>query len=310
MRRKAPEWQPDVAIDARLETLFREYRVRVEENLRPLVERYYPAMLAGNGVEYRKMLELSAKMTLVGSACAGIAGCPCDERRVLIGALFGACCFLGDSFLDDFGEKAAREYLERYGLLLTKGWFEVRNDRERLFYITMARMFAERDVLDPMLRQALLGLYLCQKLDVELRSGSVALRARSRRRQLQLLRQCGRERSGHAITILTLLLVPNLPLAYHCLIYMAGSLITYIDDHGDCHYDRYYNRLTYMNQVRRPVPTLRAIFRRTMERLYHGLPESEGRDLLIAFLCRYYSTRLRKHRLEKSRGVSSWTVYQ
>jgi hypothetical protein len=40
------------------------------------------------------------------------------------------------------------------------------------------------------------------------------------------------------------------------------------------------------------------------------LPESDGRDLLVAFLRRYYLTRLKKHRLERSRGAWSWTVYE
>jgi hypothetical protein len=84
----------------------------------------------------------------------------------------------------------------------------------------------------------------------------------------------------------------------------------YVDDHGDCHYDRYYRRLTFMNQVKRPVPALRTIFARGMDLIGRGLPGSEGRDLLVAFLERYYLTRLRKHRLERSRRALSWTVYR
>ena len=34
---------------------------------------------------------------------------------------FGGCCFLADSFIDDFGPDATREYLERIELLLTTG---------------------------------------------------------------------------------------------------------------------------------------------------------------------------------------------
>ena len=84
----------------------------------------------------------------------------------------------------------------------------------------------------------------------------------------------------------------------------------HIDDHGDCHFDRYHNRLTFMNQVKDPVRVLHGIFERSIARIKDGLPESAGRDLLVSFLHRYYRTRLRKHRLEKSRGALSWTVYE
>jgi hypothetical protein len=305
-RRNSPTMTPDS-----LDALIRSHRSRVERTLKPLIRRYYPGMLtASGGLEYRKMIELSSKMTMVGRACTLIAGYPFDARRLRISILFGACCFLGDSFLDDFGEAASREYLRRYELLLTKGWFEVRNDRERLFYIILARLFSERDVLDPMLRQAIMRLFLSQQKDVEIRMGSGAFRALPRRGQLRMLRDCARDRSGHAITLLTLFLVPCIPLRYHCLIYEAGSLIMHIDDHGDCHFDRYHHRLTYMNQVRQPVRVLHGIFQRSIGRIRQGLPESEGRDLLAAFLRRYYRTRLKKHRLERSRGAWSWTVYE
>jgi hypothetical protein len=294
-----------------LDELIRSQRKRVEKNLSNLVRRYYPAMLTtSDGFEYRKMVELCSKMSLVGLACTQIAGYPFDARRLWISSLFGACCFLGDSFLDDFGEAAAREYLDRYELLITRGWFQIRNERERLFYVILSRLFAERDVLDVMLRQAIVGLYLSQKRDVEMRTELPEARLVPRRRQLHLLRECARDRSGHAITVLSLLLVPDLPLRHHSLIYAAGSLIMHIDDHGDCHFDHYYNRLTFMNQVKDPVRALRGIFGRSIARIKAGLPESAGRDLLIAFLYRYYRTRLRKHRLEKSRGAWSWTVYE
>jgi hypothetical protein len=267
-------------------------------------------MIGSGDAEYRKMVELSSKMTMVGRACTEVAGLPFDDRRVRIASLFGGCCFLGDSFLDDFGEDAAKEYLERFELLLTKGWFEIRNDRERLFYVVLGRLFTERDVLDTMLRQAIFGLYLSQKRDVEMRRGGPAVDGLSRRDRLALLKACARDRSGHAITILTLFLVPGLPLHCHSAIYLAGSLIMFIDDHGDCHYDRYYHRLTFMNQVKNPAARLGQIFRVSIRRIHAGLPDSKGRDLLIAFLYRYYLTRLKKHRLERSRGASSWTVYE
>jgi hypothetical protein len=309
MSTTTPGWRPAGQTLKRLDSLVGEYRARVEEQLTPLVQAYYPSMMAGDRLEYRKLLELSSKMTIVGHACTRIAGYPFDPRRLRISGLFGACCFLGDSFLDDFGDQVAREYLARYELLLTQGWFEIRNDREELFYVTLARLFAERDVLDPMLRQAIFGLFLSQKRDVEMRSGTGPAATLPRRTQLRLLRECARDRSGHAITMLSLFLVPALRFAYHNLVYAAGSLIMHIDDHGDCHYDRRHNRRTYMNQLRRPVPALRGIFNRTIERIYRGLPASDGRDMLIAFLYRYYLTRLRKHRLEKGRGIS-WTVYE
>ena len=126
-------------------------------------------MLSGAQDEYRKMFELSTKMNLVGHACTEIAGYEYDRRRQTIGTLFGACCFLADSFIDDFGEAATREYIDRLGLLLTEGWFEMRTDRERLFYVIVSRLFAERDILDPTIRQAILHLYQAQKQDVELR---------------------------------------------------------------------------------------------------------------------------------------------
>ena len=295
---------------ASLDSLMRASRRRAEQVLRPIVDRYYPAMPAASPLEYRKMIALTTKMAMVGMACTRVAGYPFDSRRARIACLYGACCFLGDSFLDDFGEEAAWDYLARYELLLTKGWFEIRSDRERLFYIVLARLFAERDILDPTLRQAIFGLYLAQKRDVTLRSADLGPGRSARRRRLSALRECARDRSGHAITLLSLLLVPKLPLGYHCHIYTAGSLIMHIDDHGDCYFDRHHRRLTYMNQVRSPGRALRAIFTRGVERIRRGLPDNEGRDLLIAFLNRYYATRLRKHRLERRRGEISWTVYE
>jgi hypothetical protein len=276
----------------------------------PLVKAYYPALMeSDDGKEYRKMIELSAKMSMVGHACTEIAGYDFDERRKKISILFGACCFLGDSFLDDFGESISREYLERFELLLTKGWFEIKNKREQLFYIVLSRLFAERDILDTMLRQAIFGQFLAQKRDVELRLDSRGLRGLPRQEQLNVLRECARDRGGYVTAVLSLLLVPELPFKWYHLLYVAGSLFMYIDDHGDYHYDRHYNRLTFMNQVKYPVQALRNIFGKGMNMIYGGLPPSRGRDFLVAFLFRYFVTRLRKHNLERDKGVSMWTVY-
>ena len=299
--------KPDVL--STVDDLMKGYRKTVRENLGGIVEEHYPSLQHRGDNEYPKMLELSAKMTMVAHACTQIAGYPFDGRRQRISSLFGACCFIGDSFLDDFGEKESLEYLDRYELLLTKGWFDIRNEREQLFYVILSRLFAERDVLNTMLRQAVFSLFLAQKRDVELRANVSWFKALPRRSQLRLLRECARDRSGHAITILALFMVPELPLRIHHLIYLAGSLIMYIDDHGDCHSDRYCNRLTYMNQVKHPVRTLRKIFERSLSLLHQGLPEGLGQDLMIAFLYRYFITRLRKHKLEKDNAGSSWNVY-
>lgn len=290
--------------------LISEYRQKVEQILRPLVSIYYEELLRKNDSEYRKMVELSTKMMIVGRACTEIAGFPFDSRQQLISGLYGGCCFLADSFIDDFGEKAAREYLQRFGLLLTDGWFDIRSDREKLFYVIIRRLFTERDVLNPILRQAIVLLYLAQKRDVDMRLNAATFRAISRRRQLNLLRQCARDRSGHAIIVLSRFLVPELPLKYHHLIFIAGSLIMHIDDHGDCYSDLHSRRITYMNQVSRPAEALRRIFYRGITRLQTGLPAGSGRDLMIAFLLRYYVTRLKKHQLEKNKGDLTWTVYE
>ena len=255
------------------------------------------------------MLELSTKMTLVGHAASEISGYRYDERRRTIGSLFGCCCFLADSFIDDFGPESSQEYVERLGLMLTAGWFDVRTDRERLFYVIVARLFAQRDVLDPMLRQAIMLLFDAQKRDSELRL-SPDFAALSRRRQLSLLRTCARDRSGHAITVLTGFVAPRLDLSTLPFLFTAGSLIMHIDDHGDCYADLRDGRLTYLNQVRNPAATLQKIFVEHMARLHAGLPPGEGRDLLLAFLTRYFLTRLEKHRLQKDRSDAAWAVYE
>ena len=131
-----------------------------------------------------------------------------------------------------------------------------------------------------------------------------------RRKQFNVLKECARDRSGHAITVLSLFLVPELPMQYQHLIYIAGSLIMYIDDHGDCYFDRHCNRITYMNQVKRPAHVLRKIFYKKILELHKGLPICRGRDILIAFLFRYFVTRLKKHKLEQTRGEFSLAVYE
>src|SRR5438105_6600184 len=116
-----PTWDPGPSARARVDHLIERYRKSVSTHLAPLVRTYNPAMLTDAQGEYRKMLELSAKMNVVGHACTEIFGHDYDERRQSIGSLFGACCFLADSFIDDFGERVTREYLERLEVLLTDG---------------------------------------------------------------------------------------------------------------------------------------------------------------------------------------------
>ena len=303
-------WKPGRKLLEELDATLRRHKAEVDKCLSPLVASYYPSLMDRDDNEYRKMVELSTKMTMVGNACAEIAGHDFDSRRQKISGLFGACCFLGDSFIDDFGDEVAREYLERFELLLTKGWFEVKSDREELFYIVLTRLFEERDVLDTMLRQAIFGQFLAQKRDVELRLNPQWLQVLPQRKKLRLLKECARNRGGHVTMVLSLFLVPELPLRYHHLLYTAGSLFMYIDDHGDCHSDRHYHRATYINQLRYPARSLRKIFNRNIAVLYEGLPEGKGRDFLLAFLYRYFITRLKKHRLEKDRVGITWTVYE
>src|SRR5689334_12739454 len=90
-------WQPTAAAMEKVDTLMRTYRSDVVACLEPAVESHYPELLeqadpTGADDEYRKMVELSTKMTLVGHACSEIAGYPYDTRRRTIGSLFGACC--------------------------------------------------------------------------------------------------------------------------------------------------------------------------------------------------------------------------
>lgn len=294
----------------RVDRLMQLYRQSVAATLSPAVAAHYPALARDHQAEYRKLLELSTKMTVVGHACTEIAGQPFDARRRTIATLFGACCFLADSFLDDFGEAATRDYLQRLEHLFARGWFEVRSERERLFYVIIARLFVERDILEPTLRQALMRLFEAQRRDVEMRFSLAALRALPRPRRLNALKACARDRSGHAIIVLAAFLVPGLSLDYLRLIFTAGALVMFIDDHGDCWSDRADGRVTYMNQLAAPEAALRRIFRAHIDRLARGLPPGSGRDLLIAFLTRYFVTRLAKHRQQRREGGSAWAVYE
>jgi len=293
-----------------LDQLFAQYRNQVMVFLSPLVLENYPDLHRHKLEEFQKMMELTAKMTVVGHACSEIAGFPFDERRQHIAMLYGACCFLADSFIDDFGQEVAEEYIERMELLLSKGWFDICTEREKLFYVIIARLFAERNVLDPLLRQAIMRLFQAQKRDVIFRANPEQLSSLTRREQLRLLQETARNRSGHAILVLTGFLVPEVPLSLIPSIYLAGSLIMHIDDHGDCYSDLHYRRLTYLNQVADPERTLRRIYRRNMTRLWEELPAGGGRDLLVAFLAKYFRTRLRKHRLQKAHRELAWAVYE
>lgn len=304
-------WQPSSRIMERVDSLIRDYRGHVRGVLDPLVRAHYPLLIdPRHRTEYRKMVELSTKMTLVGHALTESAGAEYDERRRMLASLYGSCCFLADSFIDDFGQDAARDYLRRFETLLTEGWFEPRSDRERLFYVIVGRLFAARDVLDPILRQAILRLYEAQRRDVELRLRPRSLRRLNRRRRLAVLKDCARDRSGHGISALAAFLLPDMTLGYWSLIFGAGALIMHIDDHGDCYADRRDRRVTYMNQVKDPVGALRRLFLGQIDRLHLGLPPGEGHDLMIAFFWRYYITRLAKHRQQKDEGGAAWAVYE
>ena len=302
-------WQPAPDLPARIEALACAYRIEVRDTLAPLVQTWHPA-LAASDTEYAKMLEQSTKFTLVGHACTTLAGYDFDVRRRRIAILYGCGCFLADSFLDDFGPEAARSYLQRFTLLLSAGWFEVRTERERLFYVVLARLFAERDMLDPLLRQAILRLHAAQARDVSLRLDPEHLSVLPQRDQRALLKRYARDRGGHCIIALTAFLVPSLPLAMLALVLAAGALFMFIDDHGDCYTDRRDGRLTYMNQVRGPERVLRRIALAHFTRLAAGLPANEGRDILLGFLLRYYLTRIDKHRAQRRRGGTAWDVYE
>jgi hypothetical protein len=299
-------WQPSQADMDRVDRLIQRYRSDVQSTLDPLVASCYPALRQNRRNEYRKMVELSTKMTLVGHAATAVLGHPYDRRRRRIASLFGGCCFLADSFIDDFGDDAAHAYLDRFEVMLTRGWFHPRTDRERLFYAIITRLFLERHMLEPVLRQAVLQLYEAQRRDVEMRSAGSG--GTSRRRTLHELKTCARDRSGHAILVLSSFLVPDIPLARRTPIFAAGSLIMHIDDHGDAFADLRDRRVTYMNQMRNPARVLRRIFESEVPRLMSALPPNPGRELLVAFLTRYFVTRLDKHRQQRKREGGAWAV--
>lgn len=309
MRRVLEQFRPDPDAARRVDELARHYRGEVKKTLDPLVMAYYPALAAG-GQEYAKLLELSTKMTLVGHACTEVAGERFDARRQHVAILFGCCCFLADSFLDDFGAAATREYLRRFDLLLSVGWFEIRTERERLFYVIVALLFVERDVLEPLLRQAIVRLHAAQEEDVMLRLEPGRIESLAEPQRRVLLRRCAANRSGHAIIVLATFLVPRISLGYLSGIFSAGSLIMFIDDHGDCYADRTDGRVTYMNRLRHPERALGRIFARYMDRLLRLLTPGDGRTLLLGFLSRYYLTRIEKHRRQRRRGGLAWDVYE
>ena len=217
-----------------------------------------------------------------------------------------ACCFLADGFLDDFGERATREYLERLGVLLTKGWFEVRTDRERLFYVIAARLFAERDVLDPTVRQAILRLYRAERQDVELRLD----RGDRGRGRLETLKRCAesqRPRDPRPLGVPAAPAPPGLPDAD-----LRGG--------GADLVHRRPRRLLRRPQARprhvhEPVAAGRAHAAALPWPGISGgcaadLPRSGGRDLLIAFLTRDYLHAGREARRERIRGGLDWAVYE
>jgi hypothetical protein len=293
-----------------VDSLMKTYRERVRATLVPLVERYCPSIAKGPGIEIEKMLELSAKMTMVGHACAEVAGAGFDAHRMTISTLYGGCCFLADSFIDDYGDEAARDYVSRFERLLTKGWFDIRNDREELFYVIISRLFSRRNAFDPMVRQAILSLFRAQRRDIFLRLDAPSLRALPRRTQLRVLKLCARDRSGHGILVLAHFVAPGMSLTCHGLLYLSGALIMYIDDHGDYFADKRCNRITYINQVAFPESTLRKMHADTMRRLTGELPENNGKRLLCTFLYRYFTTRIEKHNREREKGGLSWSVYE
>ena len=80
-------WDPGPRAQERLNALFKRYRTGVGDCLEPIVRQYNPMMLEGGAGRESKMLELSAKMNVVGHACAEIGGFEYDERRQMIGSL-------------------------------------------------------------------------------------------------------------------------------------------------------------------------------------------------------------------------------
>ena len=64
-------WDPGPRAQERLNALFKRYRAGVGDCLEPIVRQYNPMMLEGEQDEYRKMLELSAKMNVGRSRLRG-----------------------------------------------------------------------------------------------------------------------------------------------------------------------------------------------------------------------------------------------
>lgn len=271
---------------------------------------YCPSIARSGSYELKKMIELSTKMTLVGHGCAKAAGVAFTYRRKLISALYGGCCFLADSFIDDYGETVALRYIDRFERLLTTGWFEVTNEREQLFWIIISRLFGLCNLFDPMLRQAIFSLFLAQRKDIMLRSNSVTFRELPRRKQLDLLKTCARDRSGHGIAVLAHAVAPSMSASIHHHLYFVGALIMYIDDHGDCWADRTNKRITYMNQIARPEKILASLFMQTISVLPAKRSAGQSFELLSIFLYRYFITRLDKYKAEKRQGGLSWSVYE
>ncbi len=249
-------------------------------------------------------------MALVGHACCEVAGFPFDARRLSISILYGGSCFLADSFIDDYGEAVAREYIHRFEIMLTKGWFTIKNSRERLLYVFLSRTFALSDCLRPLSRQAIIGVLLAQKRDLMLRLNATTFQSLPRARRLRYLRGVARDRSGHALLALTCLVAPEMRLSVVHNLFIAGSLISCTDDHGDCFADRKSKRVTYMNQIENPARILTGMYNDTVAHIRRTLPDSPGKDFLCAFLFRYFVTRLDKHEEERNRGGLSWAVYE
>ena len=138
-------WQPDSAQIERVDELIRGYRREVVTGLEPSVRAHYPELLEDPGDEYRKMLELSTKMTLVGHACCEIAGYPlrraaATERE----PRSAAAAFSPTASSTTSARTRPASTSQRIELLLTTGWFDVR---------TRARAALLRD-RQPALRRA------------------------------------------------------------------------------------------------------------------------------------------------------------
>jgi len=286
-------------------------RQKADEVLRPLAETYYPLMIEyDNADEFKKMRELSTKMMLVGKACAEISDYEFNDKLIMLSALFGGCCFLGDSFIDDYDEEDTLDYIYRLERFLTKGWFEIKDDREKLFYVIVTRIFTECNVFEERTRQAIFGQFLAQKRDALWRLDPTELISLSHDEKIDALFQCANDRGGYVTLVLSLILTQGLSLSHQHILYLAGELFMHIDDHGDHHQDKYNNRYTYMNSIDKPAHKLEKLFKDIISKIKTGLPENNGRDILVNFLTRYYYTRLKKHVLEQNRGDTRWVVYE